>query len=453
MSLPAALRELPPVEPVDRPRRLSQSLLRGFDRCQRSAYLYLKHHGGAPSHDMDRGTAFHVFAERAVKLMIEQEEERIPPELAKELMAEVLRERGDLTVPVEEQDRLRQMAYHFAEGVWIDPARVIAVERKFVLPVGDWQVSGKVDFASMSEDGQTAEVWDWKTSFAMASYDDLATTMPDGRRAAKAFQLLLYVLLLAYGYPEAKGETCDACEGSGRFYSPDVGGERNPDCATCEGRGYFATLDPPLGEHVQVFQGFELYPQYLFDDGIGKRGPLTVTRPELMDHMAWLEGLVEKLAGKLESWDFPAVPGSHCTECPARAECPLPAHLRDHAGEINSAEQASEAAELVELDERDLRARKKELRNWGGFDGPIRYGTDKVFDFTEQESRSIDHEALQAAVERAVQYGDPFEFEDHVKVSRSTRFRSRKLTPDELAEEQEPEERSADERWGTEAPF
>jgi hypothetical protein len=273
---------------------------------------------------MDRGTAFHVFAERAVKLMIEQEEERIPPELAKELMAEVLRERGDLTVPVEEQDRLRQMAYHFAEGVWIDPARVIAVERKFVLPVGDWQVSGKVDFASMSEDGQTAEVWDWKTSFAMASYDDLATTMPDGRRAAKAFQLLLYVLLLAYGYPEAKGETCDACEGSGRFYSPDVGGERNPDCATCEGRGYFATLDPPLGEHVQVFQGFELYPQYLFDDGIGKRGPLTVTRPELMDHMAWLEGLVEKLAGKLESWDFPAVPGSHCTECPARAECPLP---------------------------------------------------------------------------------------------------------------------------------
>src|SRR5690349_9755194 len=63
-----------PVEPVEPPRRLSQSLLALADKCPRSAYLSIKHNGGAGSLDMNRGTAFHRVAERIVNLCIEHGE-------------------------------------------------------------------------------------------------------------------------------------------------------------------------------------------------------------------------------------------------------------------------------------------------------------------------------------------------------------------------------------------
>lgn len=373
-----SLRDLPPVEPIEPPARYSQTIVRHFDRCNRSAYLYRKHRGGVPSHDLERGTAFHTFAERALNLMVENDEPKIPPDVAKDLMMEVLRESN---VPVSEWDRLRIASYHFAEGYAIDPARVVGIERKFVIPVGDREVSCKLDFCALSEDGSEAWVEDFKTTYRLAAMDELATKLPDGRHAAKAAQLLIYVLALAYGFP-VRDVPCPTCEGKQTYLVPsgsdlpdvraagpgevievngDPGGVVPVRCHTCDGRGTIEEREPyRIGERVQVFNCAELYPSYLFDDGIGRRD-VTVTRAELPDHMDWLESVVARMDEAFESWKFPAVPGSHCSECPAARECPLPVHLRDHRGEIDSPEKAAEAAERRMF----LQAESKAI--WGSF--------------------------------------------------------------------------------------
>jgi excisionase family DNA binding protein len=51
-----------------------------------------------------------------------------------------------------------------------------------------------------------------------------------------------------------------------------------------------------------------------------------------------------------------------------------------------------------------------------------------------QESRKVDTDGLLEAVERTVQFGEPFDVADFVKVSSSTPFRTRKMTPAELEE-------------------
>lgn len=424
------MRSLPPVEPVDYRQRASMSLLKHMDVCPRSAYLYLRHGGGVQSHAMHRGMAFHRFAERALRLLVEQDENRIPPDLAKDIMAEVIAADHELVVPASEHDRLRQMAYHFAEGFWIDPSKVVAIERKFVLPMGDWELSGIIDFATLDAQARTAEVIDFKSAFAMASYDELATKLDNGTYMNKALQLVVYTLLLAEGHPVTE-HPCSSCDGSG-IERLDAGlGEK---CSLCNGRGSGESYEPALGSQVEAFSGWECYPQYLFEDGIGRRGPLVTTRPELFDHRLTVEGLIAKLETALESWTFTAIPGSHCSTCPAKFECPLPSHLRDHAGTINTLEEAIEAGESIALDEDRLKARKKELRTWAAANVPVPNGSDRIWDFSTSERRETNWASANAALARAQDYGEPFDLADHQKLSQSTTFRLRKLSPEEVAQ-------------------
>jgi hypothetical protein len=474
------LRRLPPAEPLELTERqltrFSMTLLRYFNRCARSAYLSLKWGGGPPGHHLNRGSVAHAAFERMMHTMIDAGEPRIPMDMAKLIMAEAIAQSPHV-VPAEEQGRLRVMAAHFAEGVVIDPSLVVGVERKLRLRVGDFDVICKLDV--VLRDGEVLEIWDWKTAYAMSRSDEIAEVLRDGRMGPKAFQLLVYVLAAAFGEPIRR---CEECDGRGeivfatlpggmpRRVQPGevihVRGEPSSaiydadECPDCGGSGDVVDGEP-LGEGVNLFRALELYPQFLFDDGLGRRGPLDVTRPELIDHQLMLEGLVMKLGAQLgvvpvdgiEPWTFEAVPGSHCPECPARGECPIPEHIRAPWGAINSMEEAEAAAVELEMQRAHDRARQTELRKFAERHGPIRVGADEVMDFSPEERRSVDREGLLSAATEAAEFGVPFDPDLFVKRSTSNRFSKRKLAPDELAEMNGDADLAADDKWGADAPF
>lgn len=444
MTALVELRKFPPVpedERPDRPRRLSQTFLRTADRCRRAGLLYLKYRGGPTTHALDRGSVFHLFAERAVNLLIEQDEPQLPPEIAKDLMAECLAD-PRFTVPSEEVDGLRVMAYHFAEGVVIDPATVVAVERKFVLDIGGWQVVGKLDVAWLRD--QLAGVFDWKTTYAIPPQDEFD----------QSFQTPLYALCLAEGKPIVE-HPCQSCDGGGEWFNADGQSET---CEACDGHGYTEEVEPyALAAHADFIELAELYPRFLWNEGMAQR-TRTVSRAELHDFRLQLEALVSKVDSAFESGNWPAVVGDHCSECPAPSECPIPAHLRAHRGSIDTVEQAAEAAERIDRDEADLSARKTELRNTAKHLGPIRFGRNLIYEFQSQERTEVrkaggrsDWPGLAEAIERSVQFGEPFDLDQWLRRSASTTFKKRKLTGDELAAEQA-DTRSADEKYGETLP-
>jgi hypothetical protein len=453
-----ALRDLPPVPPVEPPTRLSQTFLRHADRCMRSAYLYLKYRGGTPAVELDFGTAYHLFAEQALIDLIVAGEQTLyapqegeDPRIAARSVAshtaamcdEILRERPELTLPARgthSRDALRQLAYHFAIGNDINPQEIAAIEKKFVLDLDTgWTVSGKIDVATLSDDPRVGGVHDHKTTFAMPAQGDFE----------ELYQLRLYALLLVFGNPVEPAQ-CPECHGKPMDGAPIAV------CSTCDGLGVVERRLPPIGGDLQWVRARELYPRLLDAEGKIRFRSTVVSRQELIDWRRDLEEQSLKVAEALETWRWPAVPGSlQCRECPCRPECPLPAHLRRHAGEIESNEQAAEAAEWVETTSAQLTATKKELRSYSNVHGPIRYGTDKVYEFSTSESWSTDWENLELAIERARLYGEPLDLSLYRQPRVSTSYRSRKLTAEELEPEVATTEEvlDADARWGSKAPY
>jgi hypothetical protein len=208
--VPDDLRNLPPVEPVELPQRLSQTLLAHANACRRSAWLYLRRRGGVPAVELDFGTAAHLVFERIVSDLIatgeralyaaaEGEDQESAAKQVASLSAavvdEVLRERRDLQVPIAHPthsvDHLREQAYHFAATTPVDPETVLGLEQKFALELpSGWTVVGKLDVA---EDlgGGLLGVTDYKTVFNAET---------EGEFADK-FQGKMYALLLLFGTP------------------------------------------------------------------------------------------------------------------------------------------------------------------------------------------------------------------------------------------------------------
>jgi hypothetical protein len=114
--------------------------------------------------------------------------------------------------------------------------------------------------------------------------------------------------------------------------------------------------------------------------------------------------------------------------------------LRDHAGEINTVEQAREAAEKLDREAAEHKARKEELKRFvKTLDGRrLRFGRDQAFEFIYGESERIaDKDGMFAAMDRAVRYGEPFDRSSFVKPVKSTTFRQVTVSETELAEEAE----------------
>lgn len=481
------LRKLPPVDVApSRPDRLSQTLLAKSDACMRSAYLYLLHGGGAPSHPMDRGTALHIVQERVMLTLIEAGEPtlyaamagnaeiNVQPEdevqakrevasMTAAIVDEVLRDRPELNVPAAQADAIRVMAYHLAVGSDIDPGKVVGVERKFVCEIGGWLVSGKIDVASILEPG-FAQVDDYKTSFHVPSQDEYDET----------FQGRLYSVLLLFGHP-VEEIPCEKCRGTGEVPSSDdftvtveaaaayermYSGAGPRKCSACDGRGFVEELGEPLGLRIQNVRTRELYPRYLREDGLVQRRERTMSRTEVNDFKVDLERAVAKLDQALDTGEWQPVPGSHCGECPAWAECPLPIALRQpalgkdnpkEAGGVTTEEEAIEAAVAWHFLSGMADVERKRVKAWVKANGPVRFGRDLVFEVAVSESTDTDWPAL----ERDAADGKPIDLAAYRKKKPSTRYGKRKLTAEELAAEKAPapDVRDADERWGAEAPY
>lgn len=452
------MRRFEPVHlPPDRAlnHRVSQTLAAKFNACRRSAYLYQTLHGGAGSHQMLRGSGLHEVLARAINATIDAGELTIPPELVKAIVDEVL---AEIDVPIEEHDYLRESAYRWASETAIDPAAVIAVETLFVLELGDWSIRGKIDFAEMLDGGARVRVKDWKSSRSLPSFEEISRKRPDGTQAAKGFQLVLYALMLAFGRP-VRIEPCASCSGKGftvevgpagmsaRIPCSACGGfdplldvrpkDRTPDMKARMGHGYVEIVEPfPLADRAREFDLELVFPGIENREGKMATTPVTLRRSELEEYKASFAGLLRRLEQAERDGDWPAVPGSHCNECPAQQLCPIPSELRDFAGSINTIEQASQTAEKLDRTKARDAAIQKELKAFAkAHNAEIRYGTDKAWRFVFQESEEIkDKDALWAAVERTVSYGDPFDRSLHVRKKKSTNFKVVTLTAEELDE-------------------
>lgn len=381
---------------VELPSRLSQTLLGRFDVCPHSAYLGLKYKGR--SHEMARGAAMHLFAEKATRLLIEQGEPQLPVEVAKQLANEALDETPGVTHF--DADKVREMAYHWSVGFDVDIAQIAGIEQGLALDVGDWTVVGRLDLVAFA-DSQTALVDDYKSSFHM----------PDQAEVESDFQMRTYGVLLVFGRP-----------------------------VVIE-RDRLVDGGPPLGHGVQTVRLRQVYPRFLGDDNLMRSRGFWASRAQLDDWRVDLERLVGEVAAAVEATRalidtplseegfsaamaevWPAIHGTHCSRCPARGECPLDESVRSWAGEVNTAEQAAEAATWADRMKDRVAATERELKAWCSSHGPLEYGADLVREFVASDSAQTDWPALEDGIERAVNYGEPFSLSLYRKARTSMRF-------------------------------
>lgn len=448
-------------EPVALPEEIagfekaSQTMLRHFNSCLRSAYFYLLYRGGPSSDELERGSGLHRVLELGTQQIIDTgdhydergrlvDEHFLPPEIVKDLVDEVLAD-PEYAIPFEEHDYLRESAFRWASETMIRPSEVVSCETMFILDLEGFEIRMKIDLALLKDEGKRCLVHDYKSSRALPSMEDISRKRPDNTYAAKNFQLILYCLGLKYGVPVRVVEHVDGTKEEIR--------------------------EPfPVADRAQLFEADFVYPGIETKDGKMARREVTLTALELNEYLASLRGMLVRLRHARDTGNWPAKPGSHCVECPAPMLCPIPAELRDYAGSVNTMEEASEAAEKLVREQAVLSARQTELRNFAKKNGGIRFGTDQTYDFGYTESDKIaDKDGMFDAMERAVRYGEPFDRSKFVKKSSSSPFKARTLTEDELALERDnqPTEEvndggigngadagssSADERWGDTLP-
>jgi hypothetical protein len=398
------LRDFDPVEPLaELPATLRQTALAKMSTCPRSFYLYHRYKGGPLSHPLIRGSIMHSAFERVIRHLMDVGEPYAPPEIGKDILAEVVRE-SELTVPPGEHDSMRAMMFNFCNGLVIDPEKVLCVETPVRLEVGGWTLTGIIDFAQI--DGNTIKLYDWKTAFMS---DDL----PDNAEWQGSFQTVLYSMALAFG--------------------------------TMEGAPF------PL-QGVENFEVRLVHPRIFWEQEqtMGYRMAL-LTRDVLQDRMVELEALVAQVDRAFQTWDFPAVPGDHCSFCPASAECPIPGRLRDWQGEIRTVDDAQRAAILIDKDKARASKLQRALKGWAALPGNApfvaggyEYGWESVektslrSKVTLPEGGTISgKQALALAAERAAEYGVPFNLEEHYRPQISMTLKKRKLSEHELGEREE----------------
>jgi hypothetical protein len=426
------VRRFKPVDaPVSFDGRVSQTALRHYARCPRSAYLYQRYRGEGSSPEMQRGSAVHAVHERAVRAMMD----------AREMAHRI---GGELVIPE-------------------DPNDVVSCETLFVLDIAGWQVRCRIDYAELRDDGASVYVADVKSAKGAPGYEEIARKRPDGTLAAKSMQLILYALVLAYGVPVREWwEPCVDCDGEPSSQHL-VTGEQGCEACSNRGGGRIEAPEPsPVAARAQRFDLEFVYPGIEDREGKIVRRPVSLTRLELEEYRASLVGLLERLSNSEATGDWPAVASdAACAECPAKPECPIPSELRDHRGTINSLEDASEAAEALYREKALLAARQRELREFAkAHDVAVPFGLDMEWRLVYSEYEKVpDRVAYEEAVMRAVEFGEPFDRARFVRVQGKTDFRPVQLTAGEIEDRQRQEgsdghtEEDRDERWGASAPF
>ncbi len=422
---PLDFRTFPPVEPLSRvPETYRQTLLSKFTECRRSAYLYLKYNGGPWTHPLAGGVLLHRTCEQMTNHMIENNEPTISPEIAKDILNEVMVASTDLTVEPGRMDEIRSMVYHLAEGMAINPEAVLGVELPIELAVGNRLVTGTIDFAEIIEP-RVALVLDYKSAFLHIGREE--ETDPDEQQDEYlepksdwegSFQTILYALGLV--------------------------------------EGVVAGTDLGFGRQIDEIVLRQVHPRIFWRrEGVPAYREARITRAALLDWRLYLEALVESFDAALESWEFPAQRGKHCDFCPASAECPIPAPLREYRGEIRTREDAARAA--IQRD-RHLEMAGHLWKAIKGFAAntrqPIRYGRDLELRWKTTSAEKFRRKVVppgapadgkkisgriaeKLAVHNWGEFGIPFDYDTYRETTTSTRLSKRTLTDAELTKERE----------------
>lgn len=372
---PLNLRDFPPVEVnIEPPETLSQTLMAKHNHCPRSAFYSRKYQ--TSSVQMDRGTAFHHFAQRATEVMIEQGEPIMPGEVAREMADAIMAEHKELVLPTEEQDAVRLMAWNWAEATVLDLEAIVGVEIPLEMEINGWRFTCRIDLLEVG--ANTLYPSDYKTSLNIRKKEDVL----------RGFQGQAYGLVLLDGvHRETKLS---------------------------------------LGAGINDIWFWEKYPRYRTDEGPLIQREAVWSRSELAEFRGSLERNIEQFEESLTSGKWDARDGSWCAECPAPNECPIPAHLREVETVDTNAEAEDAFSQLMAL-EREKGRYQTTCREWVKETGqPIIVG-DFAFDAKVETTRITDWDRI----ERDEEDGRAIRIDRYVSSRPSTKFAKRKLTEEE----------------------
>lgn len=408
-------RDLPPIPEASQPDfpegwTPSQTFLRTQDKCDRAALLLLKHGGGAATHELNRGSLVHETIERLLRILKAEGEPTVPPEIARDVLYEVMADNPEMQISAEERDSARYMIDHWARGTAWEPEKILGIEKTLTLETGGFRVLIRPDLLTEPEP-RVLRVHDVKTAWPPDSEDFRAQAYDanGNPRFAGNYQLLLGAVIAAFGI-------------------------------TDDGL--------PLGN----FNRFQLvleFPRILREDGIDKR-EIEVDRLQVQSYRDDLDLQLRRLREVcIGERKWQATSGNHCRECPAEVACPLPRVLRPESqmanlDSITDLEEHATNWKFMTDSSRRLKARMKKAAegmpdadlDLGVVDDNgdpmlgVRIGKDLALVFVETERVEIpDRENLLAAAEASAKFGEPFDREDHVKRRQSTTFDKVKVPP------------------------
>jgi hypothetical protein len=408
--------------------KASQTFLRHFNGCPRSGYLYALHKGEAQTADMIRGSAIHEILARATQLAVDEGEPMIPGELVK---VEVDKVFAEMPVPVEQHDYVRECVWRWASETAFDPPAVIAVERLIVMQLEGFEVRMKVDYADLLEDGAAVHVVDYK-SLSVDAAAGGGRAPSSGGRVADGEELPAGAVRARVGVRGAgagggvRGVRGDREGLRARLLGVQgLGPRRDPRAVPARRTRPAIRPGVRLPRHRRQVHGPDATPP---DE---PHPPGTRGVPAVADRAAQAcpggRG-VGGLAGGRVRRGVQRVSGP--------VDVPDPGGARDHRGTINSHEQAAEALEVLDRRKAVDAAIRREVKAFAKHNGPVRWGADRVSEFVSTFAEEIkDREGMFASVERAVDFGEPFDRSVWVREKHGTSFRDRTLSADELAEE------------------
>lgn len=416
---PLDLRTFPPVEPLSVvPEDWRQTFISKHTECPRSSYLYLKYNGGALTHPLAGGTLLHRAIERFIRNMLENDERIGNPETAKDILNDVLKESTDLNVSPDRFDSMRAMMFHLAEGLAIDPAKVVFLETPVEVEIDGRRITGTIDFGEADESTRTLFMRDWKSAYYNVARPGVEETdeeyVPTKEEWPGTFQLVLYA------YAAATGSIDGAPFNFG---------------------------------HYETFRLRQDHPRQFWknEETMAYREAM-IDRDTLLDWRLYLEAEIAKLEQAFKDWRFPAIVGKHCDYCPSSAECPIPAPVRNYAGEIRTAEDARRAAVTRESHLRIASEMWTAIKGYAKATGQkVRYGRDLELYWKKVEAEKVKdkvavpgsnkkikgRDALRYGVQQLEELGIPLDWSEYHTNSVSTRLTKRTLTPQELAEERQ----------------
>lgn len=228
-------RNLPPVPEEDQPDfpdgwTPSQTFLKRMDACDRAALLLLQHGGGAATHELNRGSIVHETADRLERILVkaqnertegvdnaaipeyevsvtehagylaDQLEDRIPPELGRTVLYEVMADNPQLQISAEERDACRYMVDHLCRGARFEPGKIIGIEKTLTLETGGFRVLIRPDLIEEPEP-RVCRIRDWKTAWPPDSEEFRAQAYDahGNPRWAGNYQLNMSAVVAAFG--------------------------------------------------------------------------------------------------------------------------------------------------------------------------------------------------------------------------------------------------------------